>query len=80
MQKITFLEDEWSGLRELSMVPRRRAFALELVRREVLQFLMEKAFVEDVDGFVQITGRGLAALKANPPSSPTGVRIWFEPG
>jgi hypothetical protein len=78
MQKITFLEDEWTGLVQLVAIPRRRVFVEEHVGREVLRFLIQKGLVEDRDDLIQATDLGLRVLKANPPVSPLGVRIWYE--
>lgn len=79
MQKITILEDEWTGLQQLAAIPRRRVFVEDEFGSEVLRFLIQKGLVEDHDGVIQSTDRGLAVLNAKSPASPLGVRIWFDP-
>lgn len=80
MQKITLLDDEWIALTQLAVVPRRRAFAEGEFGLEVIRFLLAKGLV-DLDGELLVaTPRGHGGLKANPPPSGTGVRVWFEPG
>ncbi|WP_156514513.1 hypothetical protein [Planctomyces sp. SH-PL14] len=61
------------------MVPRRRTYAEEHFGAEVVRHLCVKGLIEQDGDLLSATRRGLIGLKADPPPSPVGVRVWFEP-
>lgn len=78
MRNITLLDDEWSGLQSLAPAPRQRASAETDVGREILRFLIEKGLVECLDDLVTVTAVGHTVLRADPPPSSIGIRVWAE--